>query len=44
MLDQELETQLVSWREVKVKDLAALNESMRKANVPLVAPAASKTE
>jgi hypothetical protein len=44
MLDQELETQLVSWREVKAKDLAALNESTRKANVPLVAPAASKTE
>jgi hypothetical protein len=43
-LDQELETELANWRELKSKDLMALNESMRKANVPLVAPAASKAD
>ncbi len=40
-LDQRLEGQLAKWREVLAKDLPALNDSMRKNNVPLVAPAAS---
>jgi hypothetical protein len=39
-LDQRLEAQLTKWREVLSKDLVALNDSMRKNNVPLVAPAA----
>jgi transcription-repair coupling factor (superfamily II helicase) len=42
-LDKQLETQLAAWREVLSKDLVALNESMRKSNVPSVAPAASRT-
>src|SRR5580692_6875904 len=40
-LDQRLEAQLTKWREVLTKDLPALNDSMRKNNVPLVAPAAT---
>ena len=40
-LDQRLEAQLAKWREALSKDLVALNEAMRKNNVPLVAPAAS---
>jgi hypothetical protein len=32
------------WRDVLSKDLSVLNESMRKANVPSVAPTASGTE
>ena len=40
-LDQRLETQLAKWREVLAKDLPAINEDMRKKNVPLVAPAAT---
>jgi photosystem II stability/assembly factor-like uncharacterized protein len=40
-LDQRLEAQLTKWREVLAKDLPALNDSMRKNNVPLVAPAAT---
>jgi hypothetical protein len=40
-LDQRLEVQLTKWNEVLAKDLPALNESMRKNNVPLVAPAAT---
>jgi len=43
-LDKQLEAELIRWREVLSKDLSALNESMHKANVPSVAPAASKTE
>jgi hypothetical protein len=39
-LDQRFEAQLTKWREVLSKDLVALNDSMRKNNVPLVAPAA----
>jgi photosystem II stability/assembly factor-like uncharacterized protein len=35
--DQQLETYLVRWREVLAKDVPALNEEMRKANVPLIA-------
>jgi hypothetical protein len=40
-LDQRLEAQLTKWREVLAKDLPALNDAMRKNNVPLVAPAAT---
>ena len=39
-LDQRLEAQLVKWREVLSKDLAALNDATRKNNVPLIAPSA----
>ena len=39
-LDQRLEMQLVKWRDVLAKDVLALNETMRKNNVPLIAPAA----
>jgi len=42
-LDKQLEAQLTAWREVLAKDLVALNESMRKSNVPSVAPAATRT-
>jgi len=38
-LDQRLEAQLTSWREVLAKDLPALNEAMRKDKIPAVAPA-----
>ena len=41
-LDQELEAQLAKWREVLSKDLPALNDSMRKASIPLIAPAPPK--
>jgi hypothetical protein len=41
-LDKQLERQLASWRDVLSKDLTALNESMRKSNVPSVAPAATR--
>jgi photosystem II stability/assembly factor-like uncharacterized protein len=37
-LDQRLEAQLTKWREILSKDLPALNDAMRKNNVPLVAP------
>jgi len=40
-LDQRLEAQLTKWREVLAKDLPAINDSMRKNNIPLVAPAAT---
>jgi photosystem II stability/assembly factor-like uncharacterized protein len=43
-LDKQVDAQLVRWREVLSKDLPALNDAMRKANVPSVAPAATKTE
>jgi len=39
-LDQRLETQLVKWRDVLSKDVVALNDTMRKNNIPLVAPSA----
>jgi photosystem II stability/assembly factor-like uncharacterized protein len=35
-LDQELEAQLTKWRDIVAKDIPALNDSMRKANVPLI--------
>jgi photosystem II stability/assembly factor-like uncharacterized protein len=39
-LEQRLEAQLVKWRDVLSKDVPALNDAMRKNNVPLIAPAA----
>ena len=38
-LDRQLEAQLVRWREVLAKDIPALNDDMRKNNIPLVAAA-----
>jgi photosystem II stability/assembly factor-like uncharacterized protein len=38
-LDRQLEVQLVRWREVLAKDIPALNEEMRKNNIPLVGAA-----
>jgi hypothetical protein len=43
-LDKQVDPHLLHFREVLSKDLPALNEAMRKANVPSVAPAATKTE
>ncbi len=40
-LDQQLETQLAKWREVLTKDIPALNDEMRKSNIPLVAASAT---
>jgi hypothetical protein len=41
-LDARLEAQLAKWREVLAKDLPALNETMRKDNIPNVAPSAAQ--
>ena len=41
-LDQQLETQLAKWREVLAKDVPALNDTMQKNSVPLIAPSAPK--
>jgi hypothetical protein len=41
-LNGRLEPQLAAWREIQSKDLAALNELMKKNNVPAIAPAAEK--
>jgi photosystem II stability/assembly factor-like uncharacterized protein len=41
-LDLQLESQLSKWREVLAKDIPALNEAMRKTNVPLIAPSTAK--
>jgi hypothetical protein len=43
-LDKQVEAQLATWREVVSKDLPALNDSMRKANIPSVAPAETKAD
>jgi photosystem II stability/assembly factor-like uncharacterized protein len=43
-LDKQVEAQLATWREVLSKDLPALNDSMRKANIPSVAPAETKAD
>ena len=40
--DQQLEAHLVRWRELLAKDVPALNDEMRKANIPLVAAAPSR--
>jgi photosystem II stability/assembly factor-like uncharacterized protein len=37
-LDQQLEAQLTKWRDVLAKDVPALNDAMRRNNIPLVAP------
>jgi hypothetical protein len=42
-LNARLERQLAAWREVQSKDLAALNELMKKNNIEAIAPAAEKT-
>jgi len=41
-LNGRLEPQLAAWREIQSKDLAALNDLMKKNNVPAIAPAAEK--
>jgi len=43
-LNARLETQLAAWRDVQSKELAALNELMKKNNVEAIAPAAEKTK
>jgi photosystem II stability/assembly factor-like uncharacterized protein len=43
-LDKQVEAQLATWREILSKDLPALNDSMRKANIPSVAPAETKAD
>ena len=43
-LDKQVEAQLASWRDVLAKDLPALNDSMRKSNIPSVAPAETKAD
>jgi DNA-binding FrmR family transcriptional regulator len=40
-LDAQLEVQLAKWRDVLAKDVPALNDTMQKNNVPLIAPAAA---
>ena len=37
-LDGQLETQLAKWRDVTAKDLPALNDALRSAGTPVVAP------
>ena len=41
-LDLQLESQLAKWGEVLAKDVPALNDTMQKNNVPLIAPSAPK--
>jgi photosystem II stability/assembly factor-like uncharacterized protein len=41
-LDQRLEVQLAKWREVLGKDVPALNDAMRKNNIPLVGISAKR--
>jgi hypothetical protein len=43
-LDQELEAQLAKWREIVAKDIPAINDAMRTANIPLIAPVTHKSE
>jgi putative SOS response-associated peptidase YedK len=43
-LNARLETQLAAWREVQSKELAALNDLMKKNNMAFIAPAAEKTK
>jgi photosystem II stability/assembly factor-like uncharacterized protein len=40
-LDQQLESQLVSWRAVLAQDVPALNDAMRQASLPLIAPSSA---
>lgn len=41
-LSGRLEKQLSAWKEIQAMDLAALNEAIRKNNIPAIAPAAEK--
>jgi photosystem II stability/assembly factor-like uncharacterized protein len=41
-LTRQLETQLAAWKEIREKDLAALNELMRKQDIPAIAPTPEK--
>jgi len=41
LLDR-LDVQLAAWREIQSKDLAALNERIRKSDIPPIAPAAEQ--
>jgi len=43
-LNGRLETQLAAWREIQSKDLAALNELIKKNNIPAIAPAVEKAK
>jgi photosystem II stability/assembly factor-like uncharacterized protein len=43
-LNTRLEAQLAAWREIQSKDLIALNDLMKKNNVPAIAPAAEKAK
>jgi photosystem II stability/assembly factor-like uncharacterized protein len=42
-LNSHVEPQLAAWRDIQSKDLAALNDLMKKNNVPAIAPAAEKS-
>jgi photosystem II stability/assembly factor-like uncharacterized protein len=42
-LDQQLEAQLSKWHDIVAKDIPALNDSMRKASVPLIVPTPPQT-
>ena len=41
-LEGRLNTQLAAWRDIKEKDLAALNAEIEKAHIPPIAPAAEE--
>ncbi|MBZ5528100.1 MAG: glycosyl hydrolase [Acidobacteriia bacterium] len=41
-LSGRLEKQLDAWKEIQAKNLAALNEAIKKNNIPPIAPAAEK--
>jgi hypothetical protein len=41
-LNTRLEAQLAAWRDIQSRDLVALNDLMKKDNVPAIAPAAEK--
>ncbi|MGH9703799.1 MAG: glycosyl hydrolase, partial [Candidatus Acidiferrales bacterium] len=43
-LSKQLDDQLAKWKEIQEKDLAALNELIRKENIAAVAPAYQKPE
>jgi photosystem II stability/assembly factor-like uncharacterized protein len=43
-LNGRLQAQLAVWREIQSKDLAALNELIKKNNIPAIAPAAEKAK
>jgi photosystem II stability/assembly factor-like uncharacterized protein len=40
MLSSQLDTELAAWRDIREKDLAKLNETARKANIPVIGLAA----